>query len=208
MVLPMNKFLIFILFLMLSGCDSHLRDENKKLNAQVQELSKNIQDRTAEIAYFESQAGVARGCDFLISVCPASVVAVGRKAIQDGYGGATGFWFWLAFILKLAAGGAAIGVTAGTSIWIWFFAGKPEKTKADEARMAICQAQEKADLAVQLMKKAQAAEQTAAVGFRETTAQIRSAEAHLATIQQKILEEDENLETVRQAAEALKAFSS
>ena len=192
---------------MLSGCDSHLTEENKKLRSQVQQLSKNIQERTAEIAYFESQAGIARGCDFLIAVCPASLVTVGHKAIEEGYGGATSYWFWLAFILKWAAVGVLIGVATGVSAWMWFWAGKPEKTKADRARLDIFQAERKVELEAQLLKKTQAARQSADSGLREKTDQIHAAEAHLTSIQQKTLEEEENLQTVKLAIEAAKAFS-
>lgn len=206
----MNRFSILILFLMfsLSGCETHLREENAKLQAQVQALSKNIQDRAADIAYFENQAGIASGCDFLIPVCPASVVNAGHQAIQAGYGGGTKLWFWFAFVMKLTALGFIIGTTYGTSVWMWHWAGKPEKRKADEARSAIAQSEKKVEIAMQAVRKAQEEERILQAGAREKADQIRAASIQLATIQQEIEKAEEDLETVEQAAEALKAFSN
>lgn len=205
------KTVLLFFALLITGCDAQrasMLQENERLKTEVSQLKEASANRQAEIDYMASQASIAAGCDYLIPVCPASAVDTGRKALAGGYGGTGGWLFWLAFILKWLAVGAAVGGCVGVSIWIWQLAGKPEKTKADEARKAIAQAQEKANLAVQIMKKSQAAEQAAGVGLREVNEQIQLAENQLAAVQQKIETESKKLDSIKAAAAALRAFSS
>jgi hypothetical protein len=60
----------------------------------------------------EKEAGAALACDWLIALCPQSLVDYGRRAIKAGYT-PDPFWFWIYAFLKFAVLGLYIS-------WLFF----------------------------------------------------------------------------------------
>lgn len=103
---------VLVSSLFLTSCSS---DREKELSAEVDvltqknaEIQKRYDDFLAEILSGRQQiknnqrdAGIAQGCDWLIAICPLSVVANGRQAIKEGYT-PDPFLFWVNAILKFA----------------------------------------------------------------------------------------------------------
>ena len=96
--------------------------QNKSLiieNLQLRsELESQAADTKAKLAYLTAEAGIARGCDWLIKICPESIVEVGRDAIKNGISGAQSGWMVWAFLLKLTVVivGAVVGLGMGVML--------------------------------------------------------------------------------------------
>jgi hypothetical protein len=162
-------------------------------------LRQQIEVRQAEIDYNESQASVARGCDLWRAVCPDSMVARGRTALADGYSG-SGRWFWLAFILKLVAIGAAPAAFLGVAAWSWFRFAKPEADKAEAARMIAASAQAEAE-------KAKQAATQARQDIQNTALRLAAERKNLAELQHQTKLARDELKITKQAIDALSSFS-
>ena len=192
--MPAHRGLIVALVLALSACTDTdmLERENKALRQQ-------IEVRQAQIDYNEKQASVARGCDLWRAVCPDSMVARGRAALADGYSGSGG-WFWLSFILKLVAIGAAPSAFVGVAAWLWFRFAKPASGEAEAARMIVASAQAEAEKAQQI-----------ATQFRQdaqnTAMRLAAERKKLAEIQHQTKLARDELKITKQAMDALSSFS-
>ena len=120
---------IFIFGLLLAGCFEDPKIIQNKVNQLEQvraelEQKKELYDikyaeQKAEndkfISYMEGQAGLVKGCEILIDICPKSIKSNGIKAIEDGYSGGLSYSFWIIVICKMAVlsfivGGVAAGV--------------------------------------------------------------------------------------------------
>lgn len=118
----------FIFGLLLSGCFEDPKIVQNKVNqlervrAELEQKKELYDIKYAEqkaendkfISYMEGQAGLVKGCEILIDICPKSIKSNGIKAIEDGYSGGLSYSFWIIIICKLAAlsfvvGGVAFG---------------------------------------------------------------------------------------------------
>lgn len=143
--------LALALTLFLSGCGDgrELAECRARLDAQRGEME-------AKIAELERRAAVAQACDYLIPLCPASMTAPGREALQYGYSGG-GALFWALVLAKLVAlliPGCLAGGAAG---WAWARWSAPALDEAEAARRMVDEAESQAARARQAA--AQAAEQ-------------------------------------------------
>lgn len=141
---------------LMSGCSedvSRLQTENEQLRSL---LSQQAGQRQADLAHLEAQAGLAAGCDWLVPLCPASVVEPGRKAQAAGFGGGYSFPFWLAFIGKLLATGALLGGLGGIGAWFWVQIGRPEAEAVAKAERLVEQGDKIAKAAQQRAAQAEA----------------------------------------------------
>ena len=109
-MLSRQILIVLALAAVTSGCDSPVSNLVALHQEKIQSLEFQLQEQAAakavEIEFYEQQASVAAGCDWLIPVCPDSMAEPGRDAQANGYGGATRWPFWLFLVLK-----ASLGVT-------------------------------------------------------------------------------------------------
>lgn len=98
-----------------------VHNQNKDLsleNLQLKnELITQAADTKAKLTYLTSEAGIARGCDWLLKICPESMVRVGRDAIKNGISGAQSGWVVVAFLLKFTV--VIVGSIVGTIVGIF-----------------------------------------------------------------------------------------
>ncbi|TAA73707.1 MAG: hypothetical protein CDV28_1683 [Candidatus Electronema aureum] len=144
-----------LLAALLSGCDSEvsrLQSENASLRQRLAEAGQ----RQAELEYMEQQAGIAAGCDWLVSLCPTSIVETGRQAQAQGFGGGHTLPFWIAFITKLLAMGTFLGGMGGMAIWLWIKIGYPEAEELAKAKALLQNADRQAKAAQQRAAQAEA----------------------------------------------------
>lgn len=141
---------------LLTGCNEdvgRLQSENASLR---QKLAQQAGERQANLEYIEQQAGIAAGCDWLLPLCPASIVETGREFQAKGYGGGYSAPFWLAFILKLLAAGAFLGSLGGIAAWLWVQIGRPEADAVAKAERLVEQGDKLAKAAQQRAAQAEA----------------------------------------------------
>jgi hypothetical protein len=123
-----------LLAITLSGCGADpeiqsLKQQVIQLEEQNHELQQrmdtNIAKAIANDEYYEQQASLARGCTWLLPLCPASVTKVGQEALDAGYAGINSWYFVLAIFAKLTT----LALTAGSLICIpllvWIKRGRP-----------------------------------------------------------------------------------
>ncbi|MGG5543674.1 hypothetical protein P4G95_02680 [Burkholderia vietnamiensis] len=109
-----------LIVLALSGCDDSERliAENRQLRAELHarqsELSELEVRLQTDIEARRTDAAVAAGCDFLVSICPSSITAAGRDALAQGYSPGSNGLFWIIAFVKTALVGCLIGVALGT----------------------------------------------------------------------------------------------
>lgn len=105
-MLPRQILTLVALLTLLTGCESPVSHLIELHQEKIQSLERQLQDQAAaravEFEYFERQASVAAGCDWLIPVCADSVANPGRDAQRQGYGGATHWPFWAFLVFKSA----------------------------------------------------------------------------------------------------------
>lgn len=145
-------------------------------------------DPRLKVQYLEKQAAIAAGCDYLIRLCPARVVAIGREAQAKGYSGASSPVFWVAFVAKLAGIGALLGGGGCVAFWFWIRIGRPEAIDVARAKLLIAcsetqikTAETKSQLAVVAEGRSRQVEMEAETKWRQAEmqaeARIRQAEA-------------------------------
>ncbi|MBR7999862.1 hypothetical protein [Burkholderia vietnamiensis] len=111
--------LLIVIALALSGCDDSERliTENKQLKAELHarqsELAELEVRLQTDIETRRTDAAVAAGCDFLVSMCPSSVTAAGRDALAHGYSPGSKGLFWFIAFVKAALVGCLIGAALG-----------------------------------------------------------------------------------------------
>lgn len=100
------KFLIFILFFALAGCQNdqrieQLKSENERLKQQIAD---NYYQEQAQIERYERVASEYEACRGFVDVCPSSVRDLGEAAIKAGYSGGSDRFWWLLMLKMLALG--------------------------------------------------------------------------------------------------------
>lgn len=141
---------------LMSGCSedvSRLQTENEQLRSL---LSQQAGQRQADLAHLEAQAGLAAGCDWIMPLCPGSVVEPGRKAQAAGFGGGYSLPFWAAFVGKLLALGAFLGGACGVAAWLWVQIGRPEAEDVARAERLVEQGEKIAKAAQRRAAQAEA----------------------------------------------------
>lgn len=141
---------VLVLSLFLSSCSS---DREKELSAEVDvltqknaEIQKRYDDFLAEILSGRQKiksnqrdAGIAQGCDWLITICPLSVVANGRQAIKEGYT-PDPFWFWVNAFLKFVVLGLLINIFICTLKYLHIKFSMPANKALNEAKEIVVNA--------------------------------------------------------------------
>lgn len=83
--------------------------ENAKLHESLDGLVAAIKSDQNRREINEKAAGIAAGCDWLVSLCPITLVETGRIAIQNGYTPNL-FYFWVNVLIKVIFVGVFIAV--------------------------------------------------------------------------------------------------
>lgn len=189
---------------LLTGCapdTAQLEADKKALETEIatlqQQVAENAGARSAEISYYERQASIAAGCDWLLPLCPVAVVEKGREAQAAGYGGAD-WLFWLAVVLKCLGLGAFIGALTSTLAWAWYRLAMPARAESEAAYSAIEEAQ---GLRAEAERKAKAAEDEE----EEAKHRVEAALADLAQVQSAITQAKRELEKATGELEGVKA---
>lgn len=187
----------------LAGCAEReaaadLRIERDRLQALLDDQAAK---RQAEIVYLERQAGIAAACDWIVPLCPASVVATGRQAQAGGFGGGGSVAFWLVFLAKLAAAGVSIAMTFSLTHWLWSSINAPRRREIEQARQTIEEAEETAAAARQRAAQAENAAAEARAGAEQAAERLKA-------LRQQIEAQKAELESVKRATEAAKLAQS
>jgi uncharacterized protein YlxW (UPF0749 family) len=97
--------LVGLLVLGLVGCQS-----TEQLEARISNLQHEVYNLQAELKktkegqdYYEAQAGVYRGCQWLVNICPESLLLNAEEGFKKGYGGGASWWYWIIIGIKFAA---------------------------------------------------------------------------------------------------------
>jgi len=178
----------------LAGCAD--REAVEKLRIERDQLQQQLAtqqaQRAADLAYWERQASIAAGCDYGVPLCPDSVVAQGRQAQAEGYGGGTSPWFWLAFVLKWVAGLGGLGAMFGVAVLMWIRLISPARDALERAQSTIQEEQAKAaaarqqaTIARQQEAQLQASIEVKAQRHAELDQQIEAKELALANLERE-----------------------
>lgn len=194
--------------IMLSGCGSddrmRLQEENRILRTQLEEQHKQWK---AELEFMEMEASIAAGCDWILPICPQSVVEKGRQAQANGFAGSTAWYFWAAFIGKMLAAGAFLGGLFGFMWWLWIALGRPEAHKIAAAEVLIQEANQRA-----ITSREEAAQQVTLKNEAKSTLEklqldITIASEELVALEQKLDVLDREILQRQAAQKALDAFN-
>lgn len=93
--------------------------ENAKLQKSFDDLVEVVKSDQDRRENNERSAGIAAGCDWLVSLCPITLVETGRIAIQNGYTPNL-FYFWVNVLIKVILVGVfiAAAVIAASLLYI------------------------------------------------------------------------------------------
>lgn len=144
----------FLLVFCLSSCsggrEGELEYQLEQLTIENTKLQKNYDGLVAAVKSDqdlrqanERAAGVAAGCDWLLSLCPKSLVEAGRSAIQAG-NTPNLFYFWTSVFIKVVFAGVFIAVVVITTTMLYLKVVRPTKEEVDAARSYIDSAVENA----------------------------------------------------------------
>lgn len=191
---------------LLAGCNedvSRLKSENARLR---QELAQQAGQRQADLDYMEKQAGIAAGCDWLLPLCPGSIVETGRQAQEQGFSGSHSFHFWLAFILKLLAAGSFLGGMGGIAAWLWVQIGRPDAEAVARAERLIEQGDAIARAAQQRAAQAEARAQELDRANDEAQAALDDLNQQIEAGKRALEAQKREIEATKAAQAALSAF--
>lgn len=146
--------LLVCISLFLSCCSSSKEDEltkqliesrsdNAELQKSYDELASAVRSDRERISSNERDAGIAAGCDWLISVCSQSVVINGRDAISNGYTPNL-FFFWVNVFAKVMGIALFISVFTFISALMYLKFVKPSQKEVEDAMSVIEGATDKA----------------------------------------------------------------
>lgn len=198
---------------LLAGCapdTAQLEADNRALQTEVAKLRQQVAEdagtRFAEMSYYEHQASIAAGCDWLLPLCPAAVANTGRQAQAAGYGGGADWPFWLAVVLKLIGIGALSGALLGTLSWAWYRHAMPARAEAEAAYRAIEEAQGRTADAARRAKAAEADEEAARRRVDAALAELAQVQRATTQAKRELGKATAELEGVKAARAALDAF--
>lgn len=186
----------------LTGCGEQARRENEQLRAANADLHRQIDEqvgiREADLAFIEEQVSVARGCAWLVDICPREITLPGRLILQledqgqitlpIGSSGGTSWPFWRYFAAKLIAIALAMAALVIT-VWrgyIWIIA--PASTEAEQAQALVDTAE----------RQREQIRQTAYALSRD----IQALKKEQSAIEDSIREMESELEEIRQARDS------
>ena len=214
-----------LIIVFVCSCASGCNDALEKCQQENYDLHNALDNHQAEINIAEDQASIARGCDYLVSVCSDSVTKVGHEALAHNFPG-TGYQFWVMLILKLLAlpcifGAWCAGVLLSykvikTCVMIPNEAVlKRKRFELEKAEYDIVQANEKADEIIQQAMDIRAEADNAAATLEElnaqeaiTQAEILSAEKVLASVRTAITEAEQALVALSDDLKALRGSNT
>lgn len=198
---------------MLAGCapdTAQLEADKKALQTEVAKLRQQVAEdagtRFAEMSYYEHQASIAAGCDWLLPLCPTSVTATGRQAQAAGYGGGTDWPFWLVVVLKVLAVGGLSGALLGTLSRGWYRHTMPARAEAEAAYRAIEEAQGLTAEAERRAKAAEDEEEDARHRVDAALAELIQVQHATTQTKREVAQATAELEGVKAARAALDAF--
>lgn len=132
--------LLLILTFSLAGCSDLEREHELKFqinvlrqkNLEIQKKYDDLKTESDGIKTKVNDAALAQGCDWLISLCPNSLVAVGRQAISEGYR-PNPILFWLYALFKFIFLAIVTGTFWGLISYIHFNFNMPNKLRIKKA---------------------------------------------------------------------------
>lgn len=94
---------VLLVVLGLVGCtsDQKLQAEISSLNLEVTDLQDKLKRTREGQEFYESQAGVYRGCKWLVNICPHSILVNAEVGMEKGYGGGASLWYWFIILFKI-----------------------------------------------------------------------------------------------------------
>ena len=198
---------------LLGGCSEN-REENIKLRHELTELRQQLTlqtaKRAAELAYYERQAGIAAGCDWMIPVCPDRITKPGRQAQAEGFGGGGDFLFWTIVLLKVLIAGTGVGAFSITLLLGWDWLLHPSRVRTRAARKLVEQARADAQRLTSAAQRELLATNQAVCDAREELsnlqAAIEAAQEELARQEVLLSRQQQNLNAVEEARRALDAI--
>ncbi len=175
-----------IVVLALAGCrDSDTIELRNRVAICESKLADQKATEAARIEHLERAAGIAAGCDWLVPVCPASAVELGRDALKAGYTGATSI-FLLALLAKCAVIGALAGGLIGALVYLRTRLLAPARADIDAALEAIATAQDQVAASAR-QRDALQQEISSLFAERDTTLSgARKAKTELAEVQAQL----------------------
>lgn len=196
----------------LASCTSEsdiqaLRQQQQQLTQENIHLRQQLDSRVAELTamhdYKEYQASLARGCDWIIPLCPESFVRVGRQALANGYAGALSWPAWLGFWGKLLGFCVLFDGCLRALTWVWLRRIRPAKQETAAARAFLARAQQ--EISEQQNRIAELEEQTIELQTQIAQLQVlRQQSQRVATeLQAQIEEAQAQLIRLQSARDAL-----
>lgn len=151
----MQKILVMFFFLLVatflsscSGREDRLEYQVEQLTIENAKLQKSYDDIVALVKSDqdlrkanERSAGIAAGCDWLVSLCPISLVEKGRSTIQSGYTPNL-FYFWINVLIKVILVGVFIAVVFITTALLYQKVIQPNQTMEKQTISSILSADE------------------------------------------------------------------
>lgn len=184
--------------LALTGC-TEPSDRERELRERVAALEQQIEDGHAERlalhAYMERQAAVGRACDHPLAICPPQVARIGAEAREAGYTGASSSVYWLTLLgsfLVLVV--PVVALLTGIHL-AWTRIMRPAAEDLEDARAS-------AERAKTEKKAAQEAERRKI----EADKALRAVEAEIERLQADKAAQENEVEALKSAAKALRAF--
>lgn len=192
----MTRLLVLLMvLLMLTGCGC---GDNAALRAEIERLREDLAAqegrRQAEIDALSRAASVTAACDWLVPVCPDSMTALGRSALEAGYGPDR-----LSLVLmtaKLCLLLLPVGLASGLAGWAWAQWSRPALRQAAEARALLAEAEQRqarARAEIERLQAIQAAQR----------AEIEAAKEELAELQEEQQRLRDAIERLRQIRDGL-----
>lgn len=198
-----HLLIALVAFVALAGCGSEevrrLKAENDRLRA---ELAFDEGTRAAEIRELERRATIAQACDFLVPICPPSMVENGRYAIEHGWAGG-GPLFWVLVSLKLFALGAAAGGAVAGGGWVWHRFVQPDFAAADAARQTVASAEAQASAALERAAQAEHRVREAEIRLAQLEAATQEAKQAADAAQEAVTTAKTEVETLRAVRDAM-----
>jgi predicted nucleic acid-binding Zn-ribbon protein len=193
--------LLLALVMALAGCTDveSLKSENRHLREQLVDAQKQLENQegnlAAELAFLHRLASITAACDWLVPLCPESIMKKGHEALNAGYG-SNGWEFWLSAFLKFLVLGL-LGIRIGGRAWeLWLQTLKPAIADIEAAKSLVSSAEGKAQAAQAKADQLAQAIETGTQKLTDLRKQIDTAQQELADLQTHLAERKNALATV------------